>query len=357
MPAKYYETTYLMVLLLFTLYLTIQYNGYNIKRIKSRTEESFLPAFLLYVLITLFIGLRPASSVFVDMMTYKMQFEQFASMDDYQPHEDVLFRYFQYFSSKIMSSSQWFTIVASLYFGLMLWACRRLFPKDTMLSFIVCLSAFSCFAYGTNGLRNGIATSIALLALTYNNRKFLALVLLLIASYIHSSMYLVLCVASISYFYKSTKVYLVFWVVSIFLSLLFSSFFQSFFAGFIEGRRATYLTLESDVYGGKGGFRLDFLLYSAMPILTGYYFVIKKKFNDEKYKWILNTYILANTFWLLVMKASFSNRFAYLSWFLYAVVLIYPFLKAYKINAQYQKMSIVALLHLGFTLAMHFIHY
>lgn len=35
-------------------------------------------------------------------------------------------------------------------------------------------------------------------------------------------------------------------------------------------------------------------------------------------------YLLSNTFWILVIRANFSDRFAYLSWFIYSIVLLYP---------------------------------
>lgn len=35
-------------------------------------------------------------------------------------------------------------------------------------------------------------------------------------------------------------------------------------------------------------------------------------------------YLLTNTFWILIIRANFSDRFAYLSWFIYSVILLYP---------------------------------
>jgi hypothetical protein len=48
--------------------------------------------------------------------------------------------------------------------------------------------------------------------------------------------------------------------------------------------------------------------------------------SDPFYVRLVNTYLMANGFWVLVINTSFSNRFAYLSWFLMPWVLIYPFL-------------------------------
>lgn len=77
----------------------------------------------------------------------------------------------------------------------------------------------------------------------------------------------------------------------------------------------------------KIGFRWDFLIFSAVPIIWGWWIIKKKGLNDKAYNIIFNTYVLANSFWVLVIRAAFSNRFAALSWFLYFLVLIYPLLK------------------------------
>jgi hypothetical protein len=323
--------------------------------VNSKNENIF-PSFLLFVAITLFIGYRPLSGVFVDTMNYKMQFDNMVGVMSFTPKKDKLFGYFMYYSAQIMSVSDWFTIIATIYFGFMLVSIRRLLPKDTFFAFVITLSAFSCFAYSTNGLRNGMATSVAMFALTLRDKKLIAFSILLIASGIHLSLLLTLFAAIISFYYKNTKVYIYVWILAIFLSIFISGFFEIFFAGFIQDGRSSYLDGSGSVYGGNGGFRWDFLMYSSMPILVGYYFVVMKGFKDEKYKWILNTYLISNTFWILVIRASFSNRFAYLSWFLYSLVLIYPFLKFHCIKNQYEKITLVAFLHIFFTYLMKIIY-
>ena len=64
------------------------------------------------------------------------------------------------------------------------------------------------------------------------------------------------------------------------------------------------------------GFRWDFLLYSAMAVVVGWYFVFKQNFEDEYYHWIYNTFLATNAIWVLVIRASYSNRLAQISWFI-----------------------------------------
>ena len=64
-----------------------------------------------------------------------------------------------------------------------------------------------------------------------------------------------------------------------------------------------------------------------MGVVVGWFFIFKRGFKDEYYHWIFNTYILTNAFWILIIRAIYSNRFAQLSWFVLPIVLIYPFIK------------------------------
>ena len=60
---------------------------------------------------------------------------------------------------------------------------------------------------------------------------------------------------------------------------------------------------------------------------------------------------------MLCMYANFTNRIAYLSWFLYPIVLIYPYLNEdWGVN-KYKIFSMVVFLHLSFTLFMSVIYY
>lgn len=96
-----------------------------------------------------------------------------------------------------------------------------------------------------------------------------------------------------------------------------------------------------------------------MPILLALIVINKKDINiDWKYKLLINTYIFANSFWIMVMNAAYSNRFAYLSWFLYPIVLAYPCLKMnIWNNFQGKKAGNILLFQVGFTAFMDLIIY
>ena len=87
-----------------------------------------------------------------------------------------------------------------------------------------------------------------------------------------------------------------------------------------------------------------------MPIVLGYYVVIKRGIQDRTYTILLNTYTLANAFWVMVIRANYSNRFAYLSWFMYPIVLAYPLLRLDVWgDMQGKRLKQIMLAHIGFT--------
>ena len=175
---------------------------------------------------------------------------------------------------------------------------------------------------------------------------------------IHRSTALPIACVLAAFFIKDTRIILGWWIASIFLSLVAGGPIEAFFTGLgFDDRMSNYSSENIDVSAFSSlGFRWDFLLYSAMPILLGYYVVIKRKIWDQKYLLLLHTYILCNSFWVMMIRAAYSIRFAYLSWFLYALVLIYPCLKLPIWKDQGKKAALIIMGHLGFTFFMYLLY-
>lgn len=204
-------------------------------------------------------------------------------------------------------------------------ACRKLFPQNTMLAFLVFLGAFSTFSYGVNGIRAGIASSMFILALAYHERKWIVVLLLFVSWGFHHSMNMPIAALIVTLFFKNSKWYFYGWLVCLALSLAHVTYFQNLFSGFTDEKSAMYLTGETG-WAGITGFRFDFLIYSAVPVAIGYLIKFRYKLSDYFYDNILNMYLVTNAAWLLCMYAGFTNRIAYLSWFLYPILIIYPFI-------------------------------
>lgn len=364
--AAHYHPIYLYLTLVLTIVACCRAYPMSFKLInRPKGWSSIIAPFILCLILALFLGGRPITGYyFGDTGIYAHSFRVMIN-SAYAPSDEGewIWNQFMYFCAHRMDVSQYLTIICLGYFGFTLWACQRFAPNNVWIMVLFNLAAFSFFTYGTNGIRNGLACAITLVAISYlvaNKRSLLiACTLAFIAVNIHRSTSLPLLMAFISTFcIRSFKVAYTFWILSILISLVAGSAVTSLFAGLGFDDRVSYLQEEaSSEMFSHTGFRWDFLLYSMMPIVLGYYIVMRRGIRNATYEFLLNTYTLSNAFWVMVIRANYSNRFAYLSWFMYPMVLAYPLLKMNVWDKrQGEALSLIMFMHAAFTWFMSTIY-
>lgn len=323
----------------------------NIKYIKAT-------GIFLLVFVVFYIGLRPISGkYFGDMGSYSQYFEGYQHGENLALDKDIAFNMFMKSCSYVMSVQSFFLLCAILYVVPLWYVAKKWFATYWFYAFLMLVGSFSFWAYGTNGIRNGIATSLFLLALAFGDRKIILGLLLFLACSIHKSLLLPTIAYGITLINNDPKKYFYVWLAAIPLSLVLGGFLESFFGNFAIDDRMSYLTsgnVNEDAFSSTG-FRWDFLVYSATGVFSGYYFVIKRGFKDKLYHHLLNTYLMTNAIWILVIRSNFSNRFAYLSWFMLGLVIIYPFLKQRFFKNTNKAIGYVLLFYFAFTFLMNVI--
>lgn len=363
-PPQYYHPVYLLTLTIITCLYALRMQQRPTGFLQSNTNGV---GTLLYIVAFIFIvGLRPVSGCFGDTVNYARSYGMCAADNiplDMSGKEWV-FNGLMIACSKVMGVQGFFLIIEAFYILPVLWACKKMVPRHYTLMFLFCMGAFSFFTYGTNGIRNGMACSLMIAALAcvlspLKKDKLIALILCFLAYNCHHSTALPIVCIGAALMIKDIRYCFAFWLFSIVISLVAGGTVESFFTGMgFDDRLKNYATDRGDdAMFSSTGFRWDFLLYSAAPMVLGYYALIKKKIKDRPYSIILGTYILSNSFWVMMIRASYSNRFAYLSWFLYAIVLAYPCLKLPLWKDQGKKAAFILLAHLGFTLFMDLIYW
>jgi hypothetical protein len=310
-------------------------------------------AFLMFV--TLYMGLRPIDFRFGDMVVYNRSYEAYQYGMPMIPSSDFVFEYFMYCCAQIMTASMFFFVCALLYV-LPLWAaCVKWFKEYSFYAFLALVASFSFWAYGVNGIRNGIATSIFLYSLSRDKIVFKVLGILIAIGF-HKSVMIPTAALVLTYFYANPKKYFYGWLTCIPLSLVSGGFWEGLFAGLMADERVSYLTGTNERGEfSSTGFRWDFVLYSASAVYAAYFFIFKNKFVDPTYNRLVCVYLAANGFWILVIRANFSNRFAYLSWFMMGIVIVYPFLTKIQIKNQHRVLGLVLLAYFAFTYLMNVI--
>lgn len=357
-PIEYFALFYYNVLLLFVLIVFSQSLNNEIQNLENLKKKNGLGNIILLFTI-LYIGTRPIDFIFVDMIAYATDFQNYASGGVISIDKDVLFEEFIMFCSKIMTVDLFFMVCAIIYIVPLYVASKKLFKEYWFYAFFILVISFSFWAYGTNGIRNGIATSIFILGIAHN-KKAMTFALVILSIFIHKSLMLPAVAFVISFYYNNPKMYLKFWFLTIPLSLALGGFWESFFLGlgFGEDQRLVgYLSADDSALDQivelKVGFRWDFLLYSATGVYAGWYFIVKQQFEDKFYNQLYSMYLIANGFWILVIRANFSNRFAYLSWFMLGLVIIYPLLKKQFFVEQHKVVGKIMLLYFVFTYVLN----
>ena len=308
--------------------------------------------FLIAVLV-LYMGQRQVSFYFGDTTTYAQGFYNVAESP--QPFEfrwqsEWLFYNMYRWFAKNSNIHTFFTVCSLIYCGSLWWAMKRMFKGYYYIPFLVIISMFTFWNYGVNGIRNGLGASLFILALSYINRLPVAIFIAFLAVGMHTSVYMMIAAAIAAWLVNNSYYYLAAWLISVVVSYFAGMTLQSYFAEFsfvtADDKYTAYLTGEnqrgSEVQTGML-FRWDFLIYSAMAVFVGYYFIFVRKFKDEYYHWIYNIYLITNAFWVLVIRATYSNRIAQISWFIMPIVLIYPFMKS-RFWQNHERMLGIALL-------------
>ena len=345
------------------------------ERLLMKSSVGSSLCFLLAAIVVGFVGLRPQGTAFVDMnyyaYVYNNIYDGVASNYSGARGEWLFYEFGNLCKRLGFSDTMYFLSIAVVYFGLMLVACWRLMRNNLFVAFLFCLASLSCFTYAVNGMRNGMACSVAMMAiclLTGNQVERVFSILLMFCAYnIHHSTALpCLCALAAMTFVKEPKFAIAFWVFSILISIVAGNAMTELFVGLdFDDRMEQYANLPKEVEDmliadqspDNTGFRLDFLIYSAMPVLMAWYVTVKRNFQDNVYNVIATTYVLANAFWVMVIRSEQSNRFAYLSWFLYPLVIAYPLLRMDLWEDQDRKTALILFVYVGFTFFMDFVYY
>ena len=355
-PAQYYEVVYLLVVTVLTILYIVRYKANPQTEYRSFASEKIIGLTICGFMI-FFIGTRPISEVFVDMAQYDTFYNLYDGITyEFDPHTtNIIYDNLMFFLISIRFAPVYFyVLIAAIYFGCAYLACCRLFPRDSLVAFIVFLAAFSTFSYATNGIKAGAAASIFLLGVAYRYKIIISLPLVALSMGFHHSMVLPAVAFICTLLYHKPNLYFYFWAFCLLMAIAHVQFFQYLFARFSDDQGAEYLTSSA---GYLTGFRPDFILYSAAPVYMGWLAVRKHRIRSIMYETLLCTYLLTNGIWMLCMYASFTNRIAYLSWSLYPIVLIYPILYAKREGGRNKTFLSIVFLHLCFTLFMSFFYY
>jgi hypothetical protein len=312
--------------------------------------------------VIFFLGTRPISGqYFVDMATYAYIFDQ-AVITGFHSSPDWAFAWLVEFIAKFFSVEFFFLACTTLYIMANVIAFKRSHGRWAFAVFLCVLGGFQTYPYIVNGMRNGLAMSLLLLAFSFWNRKLLMIAVMAVAFGTHKSTLIPILGFILTGFCARPIVYGIVWFVAFIISAIGGAELTGTLGSLIftggDERLSSYTQVEL-FSSGKAGFRLDFIAYSIVPVLISYCLASTETKKDAFYQRILCTYLFANAFWLLVIYSEYSNRFAYLSWFMLPWVIIYPFVpqKNSPVQTPSKYLGPALMAHFGFLYFMYQFYY
>lgn len=292
----------------------------------NKSNTTALSVVLLIVMLIL-LGLFPIEWGYgTDRANYANQFLGFKSgyLRIDPENGDVGYQIIQYVFSRFVNATEYMFCISLIYLTNYFMAIRRLVKKQSYWLFVAAVLSMGFTSYNVNTMRSGLAISFLVLGISMYKSRIRMIICLVVAASIHTSTVIPGSIILLCSMYRNTRLFYALWFLSIPVSFVAGGYFNALFEGMGDDARTEYLTAENANY--NIGFRIDFIIYSLVPMLIGGYYIFRKGVRDRFYEMMYNSYLLTNLFWILVIRANYSDRFAYLSWFMIPFILVYPLL-------------------------------
>ncbi len=316
--------------------------------------SSFFSVLLCGVAVVL-ISALPAEVSF-DKTVYEAQFTGAIYLDEFR---DIGWALYIAVCRGVLganNSNLFFILTAILYCsGYYIFFNKTLDERTSFYAVGFSMICMGFISYGNNTTRAGLAISMLLIALSRKNINLSFILISILSIFIHKSMFIPIAAYVLCSFVPNTKIYIRFWLFMLLISILNIDLSSVFSYLELADERVSGYMIESinnenslNLYQ-KAGFRIDFIIYSMIPMVAGWFYIYKLRYEEQFYHRIYNTYIAVNAIWLLVIRIPFTDRFAYLSWFLMPIIMIYPLIdKNHVVENRQLLLFIVVIVFFGY---------
>src|SRR6266496_2343870 len=168
LPASLYTPLYHHALLLVVFACVVLYSAEQGSP-RSLARFNQVATIVIGVGVVLFMGFRPVSGAFIDMPQYARAYERVQQGDHYK-FGDALFNGLMRLCAPVLPTGGFFFVCALIYIAPLALASWRVHGTWAFPVFLACLTAFSFWAYGVNGIRNGMAASVLILAFAFHDK-------------------------------------------------------------------------------------------------------------------------------------------------------------------------------------------
>ncbi|MGM0904266.1 MAG: EpsG family protein [Bacillota bacterium] len=266
---------------------------------------------------------------------------------------EPLFTIVQWSLAQVFESDKFFKLSIWLLFTfIFIKSLRNIFlPWQVLVVFFSYMTYFIFFSYILNTMRQGIAISLLMLAISLlifqPNKKKLFVILIILAPLFHmTALPLSVALLLLKKFQIPTKLIVGIWIASIFLFLtgLNQTLFGSLNSIYLESYTAD-ITFGN--YGGASN-KITFLLFSIIGLIVGWLLQKYLARNSDSSVALLRVYLVFNSYFLLLGFIAFSDRIASYSWFLIPLMVWLPIFKSDKKHTLLILLALISFIVTGY---------
>lgn len=270
-------------------------------------------------------------------------------------HPEYAYRLINWLVGQFTASHEvLFFVLFAIFIYVFYKALKNIYPTfDRYYIFMAYLLYPFFIAYLVSGKRQGLSLVFMLLAISFlwKNQNLKGAVALVIATLFHKAMLLAILPILLFAWLKEKnilKIASIIYVVSLIVSIVGMNAIipSETLVDYLQlGSRYKGYFIETEEIAAinyQTGFRLDFTLFSLIPVFLYLYF--KKRIEKKDKKWVygwLGLYLLLNSIFQFFSFVPYSDRFAAFSWFLLPLV-SYVILES--VNKKYAVLFTVLLL-------------
>jgi len=320
-----------MLFLLYVYTVFLMLSVFALTKQNSFINNSYISRLFLFNLLFISVFVIAITDVgYTDRIVYSNRFigMQNLSLHDaieianWEPLFVVLMKLISMFTSDLIV---FYVILHILFLVILFSGLRKIFSdiKIEVLVLFIYLNYSFYYSYTLNGLRQGMAMALIILALGYGIKKksFKMMLTSITSVFLHYTTLPIALFVALIRFWKSLKIkhlIIAYFVLSI---LYILNLQQLLLGGLPLGEFEGYLQADAvEEFGGPN--KISYLTFNTFWLLF-FLFAFKNHRKDKIYIFLLKAYMLFSFYLLIFGFIAFANRIASYSWFIIPLLLGY----------------------------------
>lgn len=290
--------------------MIVLYNMATDKNDHDDIETMIFSSVTLYVAIA-FLFIMWNRDIFSDSLFYLNHFRSGLELD----YLEVGYNFYVAIMHNLVSEKVFLISFSIILIISLVYLHKKINKNHSYLLPALIILSPTFVAFSTTGYRQSLSMSISMVALFYlfNRKVFHFIITIYVATLFHTSSYIYIPLLVILLRGIKTDKFVFVWFISIVIGLIgIKGLFPAYI---IDNMMSDYQHYFSDSFGtkSKSGIRLDYIVYSSLPIFL-YYYINKVDVASVAFEFMIRVYIVLNVIANLFSFIPYSDRVYAYSW-------------------------------------------